>query len=79
MRIVFFVLSVFIFIGCSTKNCSNDIIVKQDVQKVYIPVKVNIPEIDCNFDGEGTEPIYNLIACLAKHKKILDELRLQNN
>lgn len=59
-------------------GCSKTIIeyVPQTVVKeVYVPVKVEIPEIECEFSGTPNEVINKLLKCIADQKKILDELR----
>lgn len=62
---------VIFFIGCGEKQCTPVI----DIQEVKVPVYPNIPDIECEFNGEGLEPIEKMVECLSLHKTILDNLR----
>lgn len=60
-------------IGCS--NHKQECVPVVEVTQVNVPVYPEIPELDCNFEGEGFEPLTKVLECLSMHKKILDQLR----
>lgn len=45
------------------------------IQKEYIPVHIEIPTVNCDFQGEGLQPTQKLLECLILHKRLLDKLR----
>lgn len=58
--------------GCTKVVYRNKYIPKE----VYVPIKPQIPNIHCYFDGEDeTEVLNKYIECIVKHKKLLDVLR----
>lgn len=69
----------YMFLGCSNQPQEPKVIVKVETKEVKVPVPPRIPEIDCDFEGEGLEPTDNLLKCLILHKRILDLLRTNRN
>ena len=67
----------YMFLGCSNQPQEPKVIV--ETKEVKVPVAPRIPEIDCDFEGEGLEPTDNLLKCLILHKRILDLLRANRN
>ncbi len=65
-------ISMLLFTGCAQKH-EPIIITEVDVQeKVVESGKCNIPEISCDFKGEGFEPTKRLLECVILQKKYLD-------
>lgn len=71
--IIFFIL---IFLAMLT-GCSERVVYLNKVEEVVVekPVLPDIPEIDCEFNGEPTVVINKLIECISQQKKVLDTLR----
>lgn len=61
-----------ILTGCTTQP---KIVERVKVQEVEVPVKLNIPELNCDFRGEGLEPTRNLLVCLILHKRVINIIR----
>ena len=61
-------LTMLIFSGCAT----TDKIVYVDKPVPYaVPVKCEVPEVTCDFKGEGSEPILRLLECVVDQKKAI--------
>lgn len=65
-------LLVLLFIGCS--NAKQECVPVVEVKQVLVPVYPEIPKVDCNFEGEGFEPLTKVLECLSLHKRILEQL-----
>lgn len=50
-------------------------IVKKEIVKVKVPVQAKIPEVTCNFEGDGVTPTKKLLECLILHKRIIEVLK----
>ena len=59
------------FIGCTQQPEPRVVTITKEVE-VYIPTKMKRPKLDCEFKGEGTEPIGKLLECLVLHKRALE-------
>lgn len=64
----------FLFAGCTKQECEPKIITNIETQTVYVPTKPKRPNIDCNFEGEGDEPIAKLLDCVVLQKKVIEEI-----
>lgn len=75
MRQAFMLIAISVFfLGCGAKPCTPVV----EVKEVKVPVYPDIPEVTCDFVGEGLEPVEKLVKCLSLHKSILDNLRNKN-
>ena len=68
----------FMVSGCTKQPNGPTVVRNVEVQLVQVPITVNIPEIECEFTGEGLQPSIKLLDCLVKHKKVLDDIREYN-
>ena len=65
-----------IFTGCAKKEpCEPKIITEYKTIETKVPVMVEVPEVDCDFRGEGIVPTQKLLECVILQKRILDNLR----
>lgn len=78
MKYIILAIAAFLFIGCATTKSNPTVVRNVEVQLVQVPITVNIPEIECEFTGEGLQPSIKLLDCLVKHKKVLDDIREYN-
>lgn len=74
--IIFILTMLSILTGCSKTIV--EYVPQTVIKEVPIPIKMDIPEITCEFSGTPEEVIDKLLKCLADHKKVLDTLRQQN-
>lgn len=77
LGVTLLVVFAIMFCGCAT-NCPPPevkYITRTETQEVKTPVMPKIPEISCEFAGNGLEPTRNLLACLIYHKRVLSILR----
>lgn len=59
--------------GCGVKTITKtELVVDTQTQDVYIPVKCEIPEISCEFKGEGFVPTEKLLDCVIKQKRAIE-------
>lgn len=74
-------LSMFLFLfGCGARQpVETKVITRTETVEVKVPVKIDIPEIDCEFSGEGTVPMTKMLECIILQKKVLDEISERNN
>lgn len=76
MKICKLILIMLLISGC-TKTVYET---KYKIFKVPVPVQLDIPEVNCRFDGnDPTEILNNYIECVAKQKHVLDMVRRKNN
>ena len=70
----------FLFLfGCSTRQpVETKVITRTETVEVKVPVKIDIPEIDCEFSGEGTVPMTKMLECIILQKKVIDEISERN-
>jgi len=65
LLIVLALLTIIIFSGC-TKT------VYVDVPVPYaVPTPCKVPKVDCDFSGDGSEPIVKLLECIVNQKKAM--------
>lgn len=60
--------------GCADKLNGNDskVIVDTRTVEVKVPVKCQIPKIECDFTGDGFTPTEKLLACVKTQKTVID-------
>jgi len=70
-----------IVIGCGDKNPNpeHDVVVVTKVKKIYIETGCKVPNIDCDFTGDGFEPTVKLLECVSLQKHVLDSLKEQSD
>ena len=69
----------FLLFGCSARQpVENKVITRIETVEVKVPVKMDIPEIDCEFSGEGTVPMTKMLECIILQKKVIDEISERN-
>lgn len=68
------------FIGLALNGCTKTVYeTRYEMKEVLVPVKMEIPEVNCYFNGNSeAEILNNYIECVAKQKKVLDMLRKEN-
>ena len=65
--------------GCSARQpVETKVITRTETVEVKVPVKIDIPEIDCEFSGEGTVPMTKMLECIILQKKVIDEISERN-
>ena len=70
----------FLLFGCSTRQpVETKVITRTETVEVKVPVKIDIPEIDCEFSGEGTVPMTKMLECIILQKKVIDEISERNS
>ena len=80
LRLLLLTSMVFILFGCSNKQVvETKIITRTETVEVKVPVKIDIPEIECEFSGEGTVPMTKMLECIILQKKVIDEITERNN
>lgn len=62
----------FLLVGCSSKQT---VVSDIEIQKVYVPVKCEVPEVHCDFKGEGYTPTQKLLECIVLQKRALEVCR----
>ena len=62
----------FLLIGCASKQT---VVSDIEIQKVYVPVKCEVPEVHCDFKGEGYTPTQKLLECIVLQKRALEVCR----
>ena len=66
--------------GCSARQpVETKVITRTETVEVKVPVKIDIPEIDCEFSGEGTVPMTKMLECIILQKKVIDEISERNS
>ena len=75
VAVLLLALFVVLATGCSSATPAPRVIKEVEVVERKVPVAVAIPELNCNFEGQGLEPTVNLMACLILHKRVIDILR----
>lgn len=61
-------------------GCVQKVYVPEYIEKeVYIPISMNIPELNCEFSGDPSQTVEKLIKCLKEQKMLLDTIRSENN
>ena len=74
--LVFVVFIIAMLSGCAKKEpCEPKIVTEYKTIETKVPVMVEVPEIDCDFSGEGIEPTQKLLECVILQKRVLDNLR----
>ena len=69
----------FLLFGCSARQpVETKVITRTETVEVKVPVKIDIPEIDCEFSGEGTVPMTKMLECIILQKKVIDEIAERN-
>lgn len=68
----------FLLFGCSRQPVETKVITRTETVEVKVPVKIDIPEIDCEFSGEGTVPMTKMLECIILQKKVIDEISERN-
>lgn len=69
----------FLLFGCSARQpVETKVITRIETVEVKVPVKIDIPEIDCEFSGEGTVPMTKMLECIILQKKVIDEISERN-
>ena len=69
----------FLLFGCSARQpVETKVITRIETVEVKVPVKMDIPEIDCEFSGEGTVPMTKMLECIILQKKVIDEISERN-
>lgn len=69
----------FLLFGCSARQpVETKVITRTETVEVKVPVKIDIPEIDCEFSGEGTVPMTKMLECIILQKKVIDEISERN-
>lgn len=69
----------FLLFGCSSRQpVETKVITRTETVEVKVPVKIDIPEIDCEFSGEGTVPMTKMLECIILQKKVIDEISERN-
>ena len=69
----------FLLFGCSARQpVETKVITRIETVDVTVPVKIDIPEIDCEFSGEGTVPMTKMLECIILQKKVIDEISERN-
>ena len=69
----------FLLFGCSARqSVETKVITRIETVEVKVPVKIDIPEIDCEFSGEGTVPMTKMLECIILQKKVIDEISERN-
>lgn len=68
------------FIGLSLNGCTKTVIeTRYELKEVPVPVKMDIPNVECYFYGDTeSEILNNYLDCIVKQKKVLDTLRKNN-
>ena len=70
----------FLLFGCSARQpVETKVITRTETVEVKVPVKIDIPEIDCEFSGEGTVPMTKMLECIILQKKVIDEISERNS
>lgn len=70
----------FLLFGCSARQpVETKVITRIETVEVKVPVKIDIPEIDCEFSGEGTVPMTKMLECIILQKKVIDEISERNS
>ena len=70
----------FLLFGCSARQpVETKVITRTETVEVKVPVKIDIPEIECEFSGEGTVPMTKMLECIILQKKVIDEITERNN
>lgn len=70
----------FLLFGCSARQpVETKVITRIETVEVKVPVKIDIPEIDCEFSGEGTVPMTKMLECIILQKRVIDEISERNN
>lgn len=69
----------FLLFGCSARQpVETKVITRTETVEVKVPVKIDIPVIDCEFSGEGTVPMTKMLECIILQKKVIDEISERN-
>ena len=69
----------FLLFGCSSRQpVETKVITRTETVEVKVPVNIDIPEIDCEFSGEGTVPMTKMLECIILQKKVIDEISERN-
>ena len=69
----------FLLFGCSARQpVETKVITRTETVEVKVLVKIDIPEIDCEFSGEGTVPMTEMLECIILQKKVIDEISERN-
>lgn len=70
----------FLLFGCSSRQpVETKVITRIETVEVKVPVKIDIPEIDCEFSGEGTVPMTKMLECIILQKRVIDEISERNS
>ena len=70
----------FLLFGCSARQpVETKVITRTETVEVKVPVKIDIPEIDCEFSGKGTVPMTKMLECIILQKKVIDEISERNS
>ena len=70
----------FLLFGCSARQpVETKVITRTETVEVKVPVKIDIPEIDCEFSGEGTVPMTKMFECIILQNKVIDEISETNS
>lgn len=76
MKRFIILLSILMLTGCVQKQIEY---VPQVIEKeVYLPYIPNIPEIECQFTGDETMVMKQMLECIAVHRKLYNSLKLQS-
>jgi len=55
-------------------KCETKYVYKYKIKEVKVPVKLHVPEVKCDFKGDGFEPTIKLLECIVKQKKVLEAI-----
>ena len=78
-RFILLLSILFLLFGCSSRQpVETKVITRTETVEVKVPVKIDIPEIDCEFSGEGTVPMTKMLECIILQKKVIDEISERN-
>lgn len=79
-RFILLLSILFLLFGCSARQpVETKVITRIETVEVKVPVKIDIPEIDCEFSGEGTVPMTKMLECIILQKRVIDEISERNN
>lgn len=66
------VISILIMLtGCGTTTVTKPII-KTETVEVKVPVKCNIPKVECNLHGKDFEVIGKMLECIVEQKRAIE-------
>ena len=69
LLVISVILTTMTFSGCTCKEQVRYV----DVPLPYaVPVPCDVPDVNCSFKGEGSEPVIRMLECIVDQKKAIE-------